>query len=76
MMFNRTIEFKVVKPNKEEDPKALTDEEYLQRWVHAAAFARACVYDASKLVAGYIVLDTFRKTMIAKAAKACCDCRL
>jgi hypothetical protein len=75
-MFKRTIEFKITKPVKapEDTSTKLSETEQLKRWEYYADFAEDLIWDAAKLLAGYMVLDTFRKAMIAKAARGACGC--
>lgn len=77
-MFNRTLKFEVVKTPKSESQIAkehLTENERIERLVYWQAFTRSIVKDAAKLAAGYMILDTWRKATIAKAAgQACCNC--
>ena len=75
-MFKRTIEFKISKPLKPPvDPlKKESEADTLKRWEHYADFAEDLIWDAAKLLAGYMILDTFRKAMIAKAIRGTCGC--
>lgn len=74
-MFNRTVEFKITKPNKSEQP-ALTEDEKVDRFNQYREMAEAVVGDVARLVAAYMILDTFRKAAIARAAaQTCCRCR-
>jgi hypothetical protein len=68
-MFNRQIEFKVTKPAPPDPPSILSKDEELEMLAYKAEFARSLVMDAAKLVAGYMILDTFRKSLIALASK-------
>ena len=76
-MFNRTVEFKVTKPNKPEStttPKTPTErQEQLDMILNLAHNA---AWDVAKLVGAYMIMDTWRKVSIAKAvaSAACCGC--
>lgn len=76
-MFKRTIEVKITRPPKPpSNPLDEKNEEaQLRRWEHYAEFAEDLVWDAARLLAGYLVLDTFRKAIIAKASRCACGCQ-
>jgi hypothetical protein len=58
-MFKRVIELKVTKPEKApKDPSTqLSETEQLKRWEYYADFAEDIIWDAAKLLAGYMMCN-------------------
>lgn len=68
-MFNRTIELKVIKPKKTQQPEQPVEDGYLEKVVYTTQSAKSLLDDAVKIVGAYILFDTFRKVMIELAKK-------
>jgi len=53
----------------EQDFSTQDTEEFFKRLTYVKTATKDLVYEVAKLYAGYVLLDTFRKTMIARASK-------
>jgi len=70
-MFNRAIQVKMVKTDKKAAPAvAKSDQDFEQKAVIATALAERVVKKAALGVAGYVVLDTFRRVLVTLAEKS------
>jgi len=82
-MLGRSFEVKVVKtpktskpPKTDGSPDELSEEEqeFENKLEAVQDFVRSLVLDGAKLFAAYMVLDTWRKVTIVKAARVCTKC--
>lgn len=69
-MFNRTMQVKFEKTKKNKtEPDPMEDEQHVKKLVYANAMSKDLIREGMKLVAFYVVLDTARKVMIARAER-------
>lgn len=69
-MKNRAIKISFDKGEPgNQDFSADDTDEFLKKITHVKFLTKDLMYEAAKFYAGYVLLDTFRKTMIARASK-------
>lgn len=70
MFKNRAFQVKVVKTDEEVvQDLTVAEDIYVNRLVQAKLVAVDVMREGAKLCAGYVILDTARKVLIAKAGK-------
>jgi hypothetical protein len=67
-MFNRMLQVKMIKTKKGEEG-IVVEEDFDEQIVVVGEIVRELMWEAGKMYAGYIVLDTFRQVLITLAAK-------
>lgn len=69
-MFKRTLQVQLAKPSKTANENQTSNDDSADKLIQVSAEAMKNVMrEGAKLVAGFIVLDTARKVLIAKASR-------
>ena len=69
-MFNRAIQVKMVKPNKDEAQQTVQPELQFEKKVAiVAGYSELLINKVAGAAVTYILLDTIRKVLVAKASK-------
>jgi hypothetical protein len=68
-MFNRALQVKMVKSSKNEAPPTPTEDKFVSRATFVAYASKSVIQEIGSAVVAYIVLDTIRQVLVAKASK-------
>jgi len=69
IMFNRALQVKMVKSSKNETPPVPSEDKFVARTTIVAYAAKQVAQEIGSAVVAYVVLDTIRQVLVARASK-------